>query len=145
MRIRFKKLREGAREPVYGTPASAGADLYACLDEPVELLPGETRLVPYGIAVEIPDGYVGLIFGRSGIAMRRGLAPSNKVAVIDSDYRGELMTAFYNQSPAPQRIEPGERVAQLVIVPYVQAAFELSDALSDTGRGEGGFGSTGTR
>ena len=145
MRIRFKKLREGAREPVYGTPASAGADLYACLDEPVELLPGETILVPYGIAVEIPDGYVGLIFGRSGIAMRRGLAPSNKVAVIDSDYRGELMTAFYNQSPAPQRIEPGERVAQLVIVPYVQAAFEPSDALSDTGRGEGGFGSTGTR
>ena len=102
-------------------------------------------MIPTGIAVSIPKGYFGGVYARSGLASREGLRPANAVGVIDSDYRGELMTAFYNQSPAPQRIEPGERVAQLVIVPYVRAAFELSDALSDTGRGEGGFGSTGTR
>ena len=145
MTIRIKALREGASIPVYGTAASAGADLRACLDEPAVIAPGETRMIPYGVAVEIPDGYVGLIFGRSGMALRRGLAPSNKVGVIDSDYRGELMTAFYNQSPAPQRIEPGERVAQLVIVPCLRAEFEPAEELSPTDRGLSGFGSTGTR
>ena len=145
MTIRIKALREGASIPVYGTAASAGADLRACLDEPAVIAPGETRMIPYGVAVEIPDGYVGLIFGRSGMALKRGLAPSNKVGVIDSDYRGELMTAFYNQSPAPQRIEPGERVAQLVIVPCLRAEFEPAEELSPTDRGLSGFGSTGTR
>ena len=145
MTIRMKLLRQGAAAPVYGTEFSAGADLRACLDAPVTLQPGETLMIPYGLAVEIPTGCVGLIFGRSGMALKRGLAPANKVGVIDSDYRGELMTAFYNQSAQPQTIEPGERVAQLVIMPYMKAAFEMADELTPTARGESGFGSTGTR
>ena len=143
MTIRIKALREGASIPVYGTAASAGADLRACLDEPAVIAPGETRMIPYGVAVEIPDGYVGLIFGRSGMALKRGLAPSNKVGVIDSDYRGELIAALHNHGAEVSRVEPGERVAQLVVVPCVAASFIEAEALNETGRGTGGFGSTG--
>ena len=143
MLVRLKRLRPNAVVPAYGTPGSAGADLFVCLDAPVTLQPGETRLLPIGWALEIPAGYVGLVYARSGLASRRGLAPANKVGVIDSDFRGELMAAMHNHSDAPQTIEPGERVLQLVITPYVQAAFAESDALSDTDRGEGGWGSTG--
>ena len=144
--VNVKLLRDGAVLPSYGSAFAAGADLVACPDTPtVEIGSGETILIPTGLAMEIPVGYVGLIYARSGIACKRGLAPANKVGVIDSDYRGELMTAFYNQSPAPQRIEPGERVAQLVIVPCLRAEFEPAEELSPTDRGLSGFGSTGTR
>lgn len=145
MNIRLKRLRPNAVLPAYGTPGSAGADLSVCLDAPVTLQPGETRLLPLGWAIEIPEGYVGLVYARSGMASRRGLAPANKVGVVDSDFRGELMAAMHNHSNEPQTIEPGERVLQLVITPYVQGVFEEADALSDTSRGAGGWGSTGTR
>ena len=143
MTIRIKKLRPNARLPVYSTKGSAGADLCACLDEPVTILPGETKMLPLGLAIEIPEGYVGLVYARSGMASKRGLAPANKVGVIDADFRGELMAAMHNHSGEPQTIEPGERVLQLIITPYVRGVFEEADALSDTARGAGGWGSTG--
>ena len=143
--VRIKKLREDAVIPAYGTEFAAGADLYACLDEPLTIAPGETKMVYTGLAMELPAGYVGLVYARSGMATKRGLAPANKVGVIDSDYRGELMVGLHNHSAAPQTIEPGERVAQLVIAPYITADFEEADELSDTVRGAGGFGSTGTK
>ena len=145
MNIRLKRLRPEAVLPTYGPPGSAGADLRVCLDAPVTLLPGETKLLPTGWAIEIPEGYVGLVYARSGMASRRGLAPANKVGVIDSDFRGELMAAMHNHGSVPQTIEPGERVLQLVITPYVQGVFSEVDELSDTSRGEGGWGSTGKR
>ena len=145
MNIRLKRLRPEAVLPTYGTPGSAGADLRVCLDAPVTLLPGETKLLPTGWAIEIPEGYVGLVYARSGMASRRGLAPANKVGVIDSDFRGELMAAMHNHGSVLQTIEPGERVLQLVITPYVQGVFSEVDELSDTSRGEGGWGSTGKR
>lgn len=143
MLIKIKKLSEHAVIPTYGTASSAGADLYAAL--PVTVLPGETRLVSTGLAMEIPEGYGGFIYARSGLAAKRGLAPANKVGVIDADYRGEIMVALYNQSGIPQSVEAGERIAQLVIAPVYQANFEETDALSDTLRGAGGFGSTGKK
>ncbi len=143
--VRIKKLREDAVIPAYGTAFAAGADLYACLDEPLTIAPGETKMVHIGVAMELPEGYVGLIYARSGLATKRGLAPANKVGVIDSDYRGELMVSLHNHSTAPQTVEPGERVAQLVVAPYITADFEEADELSDTVRGAGGFGSTGTK
>ena len=145
VQVNLKKLNEGAIVPSYGTDYAAGADLYACIDEITEFEPGETRLIPTGLAMEIPIGYAGLIYARSGLASKRGLAPANKVGVIDSDYRGEIMVALHNHSTEPQTIEPNERIAQLVITPYIQAAFNEVDELSDTVRGEGGFGSTGTK
>ena len=143
--VRFKKLDPRAVVPTYGTPYAAGADLYAMADAPIEIAPGQTVLVHTGIALEIPEGYAGLIYARSGLAAKRGLAPANKVGVIDADYRGEIMVALYNHSPIPQTVESGERIAQLVIAPFLQAAFEECDDLSNTQRGEGGFGSTGTK
>ncbi len=145
MNVRIKKVRPNAALPVYGSAGSAGADLRVCLDAPVTLQPGETKMLPLGLAIEIPEGYVGLVYARSGMAVKRGVAPANKVGVIDSDFRGEMMAALHNHGSEPQVIEPGERVLQLVIAPCVQAVFEEADALSDTGRGAGGFGSTGTR
>lgn len=139
------KLREGARVPTYGSDAAAGADLYAAIDESVTLAPGETRLIPHGLAMAIPRGYAGFIYARSGLATKRGLAPANKVGVVDADYRGELMTPIHNHGSVPAVIEPGERVAQLVIAPVMHAEFEMSDSLDETERGSGGFGSTGTR
>lgn len=145
MKLKIKKLNEKAILPTYGTEYSAGADLYALLDAPITVGSGETVLVHTGLALEIPVGYVGLIFARSGLATKRGLAPSNKVGVIDSDYRGEIMVSLHNHSGVPASVEPGERIAQLAIVPFLKAEFEISNELSDTVRGDGGFGSTGKK
>lgn len=143
--VRFQKLDERAVQPHYGSADAAGADLYAVLDAPLTLTAGETVLVHTGLAVEIPTGFVGLVCARSGLATKRGLAPANKVGVIDADYRGEIMVALHNHSAVPQTIEHGERVAQLILMPYLTAAYEETDSLSDTDRGNGGFGSTGTK
>lgn len=144
MKIRIKKLNENATVPTYGTEYSAGADLYN-LPEAVEIPPHATVLIHTGISTEIPEGYCGLIFARSGLATKRGLAPANKVGVIDSDYRGEIMVALHNHSDVVATVEGGERVAQLAIVPFLKAEFEEAEELSDTVRGEGGFGSTGKK
>ena len=143
--LRIKKLRENAVVPTYGSEFSAGADLYAAIDEETVIAPGETKLIPTGLAFEIPEGYAGFVYARSGLATKRGLAPANKVGVIDSDYRGEVMTALHNHGSESQKIEKGERIAQMVIAPYVTASFILSESLDDTERGEGGFGSTGRK
>lgn len=143
--VNIKKLDDKAVIPSYGSEYAAGADIYACMEEAVSIQPGETVLIHTGIAMEIPVGLVGLIYARSGLSTKKGLAPANKVGVIDSDYRGEIMVALYNQSSEERWIEPGERIAQMVIAPYVSCAFTEVDELSDTARGEGGFGSTGTR
>lgn len=141
--IRIKKVREQAVIPTYGTEYSAGADIYSCIPEPIHLSPGKTVLIPTGIAMEIPTGYVGLVYARSSLAVKRGLAPANKVSVIDSDYRGELMVPILNHSGTEQVIEPAERIAQMIFTPYYMACFEETDTLEDTNRGAGGFGSTG--
>lgn len=144
-KINVKKLRPDARLPVYGTEFSAGADLCACLDAPVTLQPGETKLISIGIAMEIPAGYAGLVFARSGLASKRHLAPANKVGVIDPDYRGEFFVPLHNHGPVPQTVEPGERIAQMILTPFLTAQFVETETLSDTVRGAGGFGSTGTK
>ena len=145
MKVNIKKLNENAILPTYGSQCAAGADLYALCDDTVEIEAGQTVLVHTGIAMQIPDGYVGLIYARSGLATKRGLAPANKVGVIDSDYRGEIMVALHNHSNKTQQIENGERIAQMVIAPYLTAEFCEAEALDDTARGEGGFGSTGKK
>lgn len=142
-KISVKLLRPGARIPTYGTEASAGADLYACMQDKVEVGPGQSFMIPTGIAMEIPKGYAGLVFARSSMGAKRGLAPANKVGVIDSDYRGEIRVVLHNHSGEPQSVEPGERVAQLLIVPVFTPGFQEAEKLSDTSRGAGGFGSTG--
>ena len=144
-KINVKKLRPDARLPVYGTEFSAGADLCACLDAPVTLQPGETKLISIGIAMEIPAGYAGLVVARSGLASKRHLAPANKVGVIDPDYRGEFFVPLHNHGPVAQTVEPGERIAQMVLTPFLTAQFVETETLSDTVRGAGGFGSTGTK
>ena len=141
--IPIKKLREGAIFPTYATAQSAGADLYACLEVPVTLGPGETKMIPLGYSMAIPEGSVGLIFARSGLASKRDLAPANKVGVVDADYRGEWWIPLHNHGSEPQTVQPGERIAQLVIVPCLTAAFTEVDVLDETARGAGGFGSTG--
>ncbi len=143
--IKIKKLDPNAIIPTYGSAYAAGADLYACMNDSLTILPGETILIHTGLAMEIPEGYAGLIYPRSGIASKRGLAPANKVGVVDPDYRGEFMVALHNHSHIPQIVEPKERIAQLVITPFVTGSFELTDDLSDTVRGTGGFGSTGNQ
>ncbi len=143
MTVQFKKLHENAKAPTYGSVGAAGADLYAISDGEIVVLSGTTVLVHTGIAVQIPDGYVGLVFARSGLASKKGLAPANKVGVIDSDYRGEVMVALHNQTNTAQTVSSGDRIAQLVVVPCVQAAFEEAEELTDTARGAGSFGSTG--
>ena len=145
MKIRIKKLNEKAVVPTYGSEYSAGADLYALLDEAIEIKPHETVFVHTGISVEIPEGYCGLVFARSSMGAKRGLAPANKVGVIDADYRGEIMVTLHNHSEITATVEPAERIAQLAIVPFLKAEFEEADELSDTLRGAGGFGSTGTK
>ena len=145
MKIRIKKLDEKAILPTYGTEYSAGADLYALLDAAVEIKPHETLFIHTGISVEIPKGYCGLVFARSSMGAKRGLAPANKVGVIDADYRGEIMVALHNHSDNIATVDNGERIAQLAIVPYLKAEFEETDNLSDTTRGAGGFGSTGAK
>lgn len=145
MKVNFKRLNEGATEPSYATEFAAGADLYNLKNADTVLLPGETKLIHTGIAMEIPEGYVGLIFARSGLATKRGLAPANKVGVIDSDYRGEIMVALHNHSAVEQKIDGGERIAQISIVPFLKAEFFEADELTETVRGKGGFGSTGNK
>ena len=142
-KIKVKRLREGAVLPTYGTEFSAGADLYACLEADVIIAPGETKKIPTGLAMELPVGTAGLIFARSSLGTRRGLAPANKVGVVDSDYRGEFMIFLHNHGAEAQTISHGDRVAQLVIVPVYTPGFVEAAALSDTVRGTGGFGSTG--
>ena len=141
--MKIKKLCENATVPTYGSARAAGADLYSC--EAVTVKSGETVLVHTGIAMAIPDGYVGLIYARSGLATKRGLAPANKVGVIDSDYRGEIMVALHNHGVAEQTVERGERIAQIVFTPYSAASFDLVDELDETERADGGFGSTGRK
>ena len=143
--MKIKKLRDNAIVPTYGSEFAAGADLYAAIDEAITIEPGETKMIPTGFAFEIPAGYAGFVYARSGLASKRGLAPANKVGVIDSDYRGEVMTALHNHGKESQSIEPGERIAQMVIAPYITANFILADELDDTQRGTGGFGSTGRK
>ncbi len=140
--VRFKKLNEKAHIPTYGSPYAAGADLYSAQDE-MEIAPHTTVFVGTGIAAEIPEGYMGLIFARSGLSCKRHLAPANKVGVVDSDYRGEIKVALHNHGNEVQKIDAGERVAQLVITPFLAVDFEEVEELSDTVRGVGGFGSTG--
>ena len=144
MKVNFKKLNEKATTPKYGSEFSAGADLYSC-DGDIKIAPGETKLIHTGIAVEIPEGLVGLIYARSGLATKKGLAPANKVGVIDSDYRGEVMVALHNHSSEIQTVSAGDRVAQMVIAPFIKAEYSEVSELSDTVRGEGGFGSTGNK
>lgn len=141
--IPVKILREGASLPTYGTELAAGADLYACLEAPVTIAPGATAFVTTGIALEVPVGCAGLVYARSGIACKRGLAPANKVGVVDSDYRGEIMVALHNHGDVAQTIEHGERIAQFIITPVLTPAYEVVQELSDTARNTGGFGSTG--
>ena len=141
--IRVKKLRPNAILPTYGSAEAAGADLYACLDEAITVEPGQTAWIPTGIAMEVPKGCAGLVYARSGMACKRGLAPANKVGVIDSDYRGEITVVLHNHGSTAQTIESGERIAQMVITPVLTPAYEEVDDLTDTGRGQGGFGSTG--
>ena len=143
MKIEIKKTRPGATLPVYASPLAAGADLYACTDGEVRILPGETAMIPTGIAVAIPAGYAGFVCARSGLSVKMGLAPANKVGVIDADYRGEILVSLYNQSGQTRTVNRGDRIAQLVIEKVETAVFEEVDELPSTERGAGGFGSTG--
>ena len=146
MELKIKKLHPAAILPTYGSVGAAGADLYALpVGDPITIDPGETVFIHTGLSMAIPEGYVGLNFARSGLASKRGLAPANKVGVIDSDYRGELMVALHNHGSVPQTVEPGDRVAQFLIMPVIQASFLEVDELDETDRGTGGFGSTGRK
>ena len=142
--IRVKKLRADAILPTYGSAEAAGADLYACLSDPVLIEPGQTAWIPTGIAMEVPKGCAGLVYARSGLACKKGLAPANKVGVIDSDYRGEITVVLHNHGLTAQTVSSGERIAQMVITPVLTPEYQESEELSNTGRGQGGFGSTGT-
>ena len=143
--VSVKRLDPRAKLPAYGSADAAGADLYALTDGPVTIAPGQTVLIHTGLALAIPQGYVGLVYARSGLATKQGLAPANKVGVIDADYRGELMVSLHNHSGEERTVEHGDRIAQLVIAPYLTARFQEMEELDDTARGSGGFGSTGTR
>ena len=143
--IRVKKLDARAELPVFGSEFAAGADLRACLDGDLTIAPGQTALIRTGLALEIPAGYAGLVYARSGLATKRGLAPANKVGVIDADYRGEIMVALHNHGAESQTVGHGERIAQLVVTPFLAVDYEEADELTDTARGAGGFGSTGTK
>ena len=141
--IRVKKLRENAILPTYGSTGAAGADLYACLAQDIVIEPGMSAFVPTGLAMEIPVGCAGLIYARSGLACKRGLAPANKVGVVDSDYRGEFMVVLHNHSNQAQTVCHGERIAQLVITPVLTPTYIEAEELTDTVRACGSFGSTG--
>lgn len=144
--INIKKTDENAKIPTYGSVYAAGADLYAVIhneENKVEILPGETAFIDTGIVTEIPNGYVGLVYARSGLSCKQGLAPANKVGVIDSDYRGNIMVALYNQSNETRIVSEGDRIAQIIIQPVEQFGFKVTENLSNTVRGNGGFGSSG--
>lgn len=144
MVMQVKKLDPRAKLPTYGSALAAGADLYVCLDEAVTIAPGQTVLLPTGLSIAVPQGYAGMVFARSGLASKQGLAPANKVGVIDADYRGPVMVALHNHSAEARTVNHGDRVAQLVIMPVLTPELELVEELDDTQRGSGGFGSTGT-
>ena len=143
MKICVKKLRPDAMLPTAGSQYAAGYDLYACIDAPVTIAPHTTEKIGTGLAVAIPEGYFGAVFARSGLASKQGLRPANCVGVCDSDYRGEYTVAIHNDSETAQTVAPFDRIAQLVVLPYMTAEFEEADELSATERGAGGFGSTG--
>ena len=145
MKMNIKKLNENAKIPMYGTEFAAGFDLYACMESDIEIKPHETVLIKTGLAMEIPTGFAGLIYARSGLATKKGLAPANKVGVVDADYRGEIMVALHNHSNETKIVEKNERIAQMVITPYLKVEFNEVDELEETIRGAGGFGSTGTK
>lgn len=142
-KVRFVKLDPRAQVPTYGSEFAAGADLYAVLDNEITIEPGQTVMIGTGIACEIPVGFAGLIYARSGLACKKGLAPANKVGVVDSDYRGEIKVALHNHGIEAQVVSSGERIAQLVITPFLRGVFEEAESLEETTRGEGGFGSSG--
>ena len=141
--ISVKILRAGAKLPTYGSAEAAGADLYACLEAEVTILPGQTAFIPTGFAMAVPKGCAGLIYARSGMACKRDLAPANKVGVIDSDYRGEIIVALHNHGSEARTVSHGERIAQMIITPVLTPAYEIAESLDNTARGEGRFGSTG--
>ena len=143
--MKIKLLNERAVVPTYGSSQAAGADLYAAVDKDIYINPHSTTMIGTGIAAEIPEGYFGAIFARSGIASKQGLRPANCVGVVDSDYRGEIKVALHNDTDIVQMVPMGSRIAQLVIMPYAKAIFEVVDDLDNTERGDGGFGSTGTK
>lgn len=143
MNIKIKKLKENAIIPTRGSNQAAGYDLYACIDSPIVVVPHQTVKVGTGLSIEVPNGYFGAVFARSGLATKQGLRPANAVGVCDSDYRGEYIVALHNDTNFPQTINPMERIAQLVVIPYLPIKFKEVDELSDTERGDGGFGSTG--
>ena len=143
MNINLKKLTKTAIIPTRGSSQAAGYDLYADIDEPVTIEPHMTEIIHTGIAIEIPDGYFGAIFARSGLAAKQGLRPANCIGVCDSDYRGEYMVALHNDSIIARTVNQGERIAQLIVMPYLYVEFNEIDELTSTERGEGGFGSTG--
>ena len=140
--INIKLLNEKAIVPTYGSTYSAGADLYACIDDKIIINPSETKFINTGISFEIPVGFVGLVYARSSLGCKKGLAPSNKVGVIDSDYRGELIVALHNHSEEIHEINPNDRIAQIVFTPYLKGNFNIVNDLNNTERGTGGFGST---
>lgn len=143
MQIKIKKLRENATVPTRGSANAAGYDLYACLDAPVTIAPHATAMIGTGLSVAIPEGYFGAVFARSGLAAKQALRPANCVGVCDSDYRGEYIVALHNDGEQERKIESGERIAQLVVIPYLSVEFDVVDELDETARGAGGFGSTG--
>lgn len=143
MNIKIKKLNENAIIPTRGSEYAAGVDLYACIDKPIEIQPHETVKIGTGLAMELPDGYFGAMFARSGLATKQGLRPANCVGCCDSDYRGDYIVPLHNDTDFPQIVTPGERIAQLVIMPYLPVEFVEVDKLTDTERGSGGFGHTG--
>jgi len=143
MQIKIKKLRENATVPTRGSASAAGYDLYACLDAPVTIAPHATAMIGTGLSVAIPEGYFGAVFARSGLAAKQALRPANCVGVCDSDYRGEYIVALHNDGEQERTIESGERIAQLVVIPYLSVEFDVVDELDETARGAGGFGSTG--
>lgn len=150
LNILVTKTQEYANTPTYGSQFAAGADLYACIDPntTVTIEPNETAKLSVGIKTEIPEGFVGLVFARSGLATKKDLAPANKVGVIDSDYRGEWFVPLHNHGKEARTIENGERIAQVIFMPVPQASFEVvasDEEFTNTERGEGGFGSTGTK
>lgn len=141
--VNIKLLNENAKVPTRGSEYAAGYDLYAAIDKSVAIFPHQTMKVGTGIAIELPENTFGAIFARSGLATKESLRPANCVGVCDSDYRGEYIVAIHNDSDITKTIQPGDRIAQLVILPFIPVDFNMVDELSDTVRGDGGFGSTG--
>ena len=144
-KLKIKKVNEKAKIPMYGSVEAAGFDLYGVNEEEVTIKAHETVLIKTGLSMEIPTGYAGLIFARSGLATKKGLAPANCVGVVDADYRGEVMVALHNHTNEDKTIEAFERIAQMIIMPYLKVDFEEVEELTDTERGQNGFGSTGKK